>query len=405
MEEIPFEDRLVPKAEIDWDRSCWWLYPLSRAIHPALRVSALALSAVSVAVIQLGLYVGNWLLAPRFAPEFENFYLRSFGSVPLAPIEVGQSQLFLVLGLRELAYLTFCLLWLTLVLGFFGGILSRRAAIELGQRTIAPWGETVRVVGNRLVSYLWVTGMQLVAITLLLVIPFLLGLLARLGPMAVVAGILLILFFPAVVVLGRIILSMFICYPLAVTAISCERNADAFEGFSRSNNYFFQRPVLATLCFFALLGVGFVGYFIAFWILMAGWHWMRDAFLTGAGYTVLELIERPVTDSTSTVVVDNMSRGPRILQWVLIGGWLTRLLIASYWFSYFWSGAAALYLVLRRSVDNTDLDEIDGSSTGQVVSLPEIPAPPIASDKTPDKIDAAAGDATGGPAASPISPA
>jgi hypothetical protein len=73
----------------------------------------------------------------------------------------------------------------------------------------------------------------------------------------------------------------------------------------------------------------------------------------------------------------------RVLQWVLVGGWLTRLLIASYWFSYLWSATAAVYLILRRSVDNTDLDEIDFALAGEEVSLPELPAAPA---KNPESL-------------------
>ncbi len=134
-----------------------------------------------------------------------------------------------------------------------------------------------------MLSYTWVTGMHLVSIAALLLIPYLVGVSARLGPMAHVSGILLLLLFPLVFAIGRLVLSMFVCFPLAVTAISCERNGDAFEGFSRSNNYFFQRPVLCVLCAIALAAIGWVGYAIIFWWLLAGWHWMRDAFLTGAG--------------------------------------------------------------------------------------------------------------------------
>lgn len=386
MEEIPFEDRYVPKAEIDWDRSLWWWYPLTRAIHPAMRVTALVTSAIGILVLQRGLVFANWLFAPRFGASFDNWYVRFFGSVPLAPIEVGQARLFTAIGWQEIAYLTFILLWITAVFAFFGGILTRRAAVELGQRTIAPWGETLRIVGGRMPSYLWITGMHLVAIAFLLILPFLLGLLARLGPMAIVAGVLLILLFPLVLAVGRLVLSMFVCFPLAVTAISCEKNADAFEGFSRSNNYFFQRPVVAALSIAALFGIGLVGYLIIYWLLLAGWHWVRDAFLAGAGYTIADLVggDSVVTVNGQPVAsVTPDAQAMRILRWVLVGGWLTRLLIAAYWFSFFWAGAAAVYLVLRRSIDNTDLDEIDSPYAGETVNLPELPASPQTSPSPP----------------------
>lgn len=373
MEEKSFEDQYTPRVEIDWDRSFWWWYPITRAIHPAMRLTALATSAVALLVLQFGMAVGQWTFAPRFASGFDDWSLRSLTRVPLAPIETGQSQLFVALGFREIAYLTFCLIWLTALFGFFGGMLSRRAAVELGQRTIAPWWETLKIVGSRMVSYLWVTGMQLVAIAALLFVPWLLGMIARLGPMAYLAGLILLLLFPIAILVGRLVVSMFICYPLAVTAISCEKNADAFEGFSRSNNYFFQRPVVTTLCAVALIGIGFVGYEIVYWILLAGWHWMRDAFLSGAGYSVSDFIAKPAEGSGSPT---DMVQASRLTGWLVAGGWLTRLLIHAYVFSFFWSACAAIYLILRRSVDNTDMDEIDTLITGAAVDLPEIPLPP-----------------------------
>lgn len=381
MEEVSFEDRYVPKAEIDWERSWWWWYPVTRAIHPAIRITALLISAVALLLLLVGLHVGNDLFQPRFADDFANRYVRSWTDLPLAPMESGQSQVFSVLGARELAYLTFCLLWFTAVLGFFGGILSRRAAVELGQRTIAPWGETVRVVGSRMVSYLWVTGMQLVALAGLLLLPFLLGVIARLGPVAHLAGLLLIVLLPLIFIIGRLVLSMFVCYPLAVAAISCEKNADAFEGFSRSNSYFFQRPVVTAMCAIALAGIGLVGYVIIYFWLLAGWHWMRDAFLNGAGYTFAELSIRPNPVGGVSVTSTDL-QAERVGYWIKRGATLTWLLISAYWFSYFWSATAAVYLILRRSVDNTNLDEIDSPYASAAVELPELPSRPTAASTT-----------------------
>lgn len=373
MEEKPFDDQFTPRAEIDWDRSLWWWYPITRAVHPAMRLTALATSAVALLVLQLGMAVGQWTFAPRFVNGFDGWSLRSLTRVPLAPIETGQSQLFVVLGFQEIAYLTFCLIWLSAVFGFFGGMLTRRAAVELGQRTIAPWSETLKIVSSRMTSYMWVTGMQLCAIAIMLLAPWLLGLISRLGPMAYVAGFLLLLLFPLAMAVGRLVLSMFVCFPLAVTAISCEKDADAFEGFSRSNNYFFQRPVVTTLCVIVLFGIGFVGYQIVYWLLLSGWHWTRDAFLAGAGYSVSDFIAKPAEGVSAPI---DLRHASRLTGWLLAGGWLTRLLINAYVFSYFWSACAALYLILRRSVDSTNLDELDTLLTGASVDLPEIPPPP-----------------------------
>ncbi len=381
MEDKPFEDRVVPKVEIDWGRSLWWWYPLTRAIHPAMRITALLTSALAIGVMALGLRAAAWLFNPRFTEAFQDQYMWLFDprfaqqlqerfvgpvlNVRLAPIQANQNLFFETLGLREIAYLTFCLLWLTVVFGFFGGILTRRAAVELGQRTIAPWGETIRLVGSRMLAYLWVTGMHMVALAGLLLLPFLAGLIAQLGP--AVGGVLLLLLIPLVFAVGRLVLSMFICYPLAVGAISCERNADAFEGFSRSNNYFFQRPVLFTLCVIALAAIGYVGYAIVYWSLYYGWHWIRDAFLAGAGLSANDLFAPASAENTYAI---------RLVRWIVRGSWVTNLFIASYWFSYVWSANASTYLICRRSVDNVDLDVIDSPAARAAEPLPQLPPKP-----------------------------
>jgi hypothetical protein len=126
---------------------------------------------------------------------------------------------------------------------------------------------------------------------------------------------------------------------------------------------------VAALCIVWLAAVGFVGYFIVFWLLLAGWHWVRDAYLAGAGTTLYQLFDEPSKMDAS---------GEQLARWVMVGGWVTRWLIASYWFSYVWSAVAALYLILRKSVDNTDLDDIDVPSVGSITALPTLPDPPAA---------------------------
>lgn len=369
MEEIPFEDRFIPKAEIQWERSLWWWYPVTRAIHPAMRITALMTSAVGLIVMVLGLNLADWLFSPSWMDNVgAGWTWRSMGSLRVAQVEVGQSRLFHQIGLKEFAYLTFCLMWLTAVSGLFGGILTRRAAVELGQRTVAPWGETIKLILRRWVSVLWVTGMHLVALLLLLAVPFLLGLIARASALTPVACVILLLLFPLTWAVGRAAISMVACFPLALTAITVEKNADAFEGVSRSNACFFQRPVVTALLIIALAGVGWVGYQLMYWLFLVGWHWMRDAFLSGAGLSLSTYTNAPTQE------VGEHAR--LISEWLWWGGALSRLFLASFWFSYFWSASAAVYLVLRKAVYNAELDMIDTPTQAAAAELPNLPASP-----------------------------
>ncbi len=358
MEEVPFEDRHVPRVEIDWDRSAWWWYPLTRALGPAVRMNALALGLVAMLLAAAGLQLGERLFAPAWQPSWTQAgpYPAAISWMP--PLvtwatHAKQSLLsFEHMGWRELAFLSFVLLWLTLVFGVFGGILARRSLVELGQRTVSEWGQAVRIVGSRWKSYLWSMGMHFVAIAALLVPFFVLGAIGRLGSVgATISGVLLLLCFPVVFAIGRFVLSAIVCFPLSACAIAAEKKADAFEGFSRSNAYFFQRPLLAALLAVCLLLIGLVGEQLVYWTLTSGWWLMRGAYLLANPHIAV----RP---------------------YVLGGNWLSMSLLAAYWFSFFWSASAAIYLILRKSVDGVELDELDAIESPVQRSLPHIPNTP-----------------------------
>lgn len=364
MEEVPFDDRHVPRAEIDWDRSAWWWRPLTRTIQPATKMISLFTALVALWLARTGVQLSEWLFTPDW----------SRGTVEVAATGTLQSQLwgwvagllqallgFGKFGVNELAFVSFCALWLALVFSIFGGVIARRGLVELGQQTVAPWGESFRLVLSRWQSYLWATGMHLVGIAVMLLPIFALGLLSRFGSIgASIAGVLLLICYPLVFGVGRFALSMLICFPLSVCAIAAEKRADAFEGFSRSNAYLFQRPFVAAICAIALFFVGSVGEQIVYWTLTLGWGIVRGAYFYGGG-----LVQPASNDYVAT------------------GNWLVVELVRAYWFSFLWTGAAALYLILRKSVDHTEMDEMDCVENPIEETLPVIPTTPPAANAEP----------------------
>jgi hypothetical protein len=351
MEEVPFQDRTVPKVEMDWDRSFWWWYPISRAVHPAIRMTNLWWSLIAVIVLQSGIGQAEKLFSSgvRSTSFFDWFSSPSLLSGNLFAF----SQDFRIpkLTVENLAFLTFVILWLAFVGSIFGGVLARRAAFELGQRTIAPWFRSIKLVASRLISYLWAAGMHFLAIGGLLLPFYILGWISRLGSVpAYVAGVfLIVLSIPLMFAIGRLFLSLIACFPLSVCAISIEKRADAFEGFSRSNAYFFQRPVLAAILVVLLLVFGEIGALLVSWVVYSGWGLIGQSFLASG----LEA---------------QQSFAPKL------GDWIARSLVMAYRFSFFWAAASALYLVLRRCVDSTDLDEMDACESEIERNPPMIPS-------------------------------
>ncbi len=360
MEEVPFEDRHVPRVEIDWERSAWWWHPITRAIAPAVRMNALAVGLVAILLSLAGLRIGERLFSPAWQPSWEADG-SSAGPVIYTPrivqwsVDLLKSLLsFDRMGWSEIGFLTFELLWLTMTFTLLGGVLARRSLVELGQRTVSAWGEALTIVFSRWQGYLWSMGMHMVAIAGLLIPIFILGLISRLGSFgAMVSGVLLLLTYPLVFAIGRFVLSAIVCLPLSVCAIAAEKKADAFEGFSRSNAYFFQRPLLVALLVACLLLVGMVGELLVFWTITSGWWLIRGTYLLAGA-----------------------SDQPAAGAYVAAGNWLSENLLAAYWFSFLWSSAAAIYLIVRKSVDSVELDELDSIESSVVQSLPEIPSSP-----------------------------
>ncbi len=379
MEEIPFEDRHVPRAEIDWERSAWWWYPLTRAVHPALKMTALVTSLIAIWIAQGGLWLADWLFDPAWnlSEQFATSNTTPFQS--RLAIWISEAALALLsferFGLRELAFVTFVALFWTAVLAMFGGVIARRGMVELGQRTVATWDESLRIVIGRWHSFLWSTGMHLVALAIMLLPVLLLGWLSSLSAWtATIAGILLIAAFPLVFAVGRFAVSLFVSFPLSVCAIAAEKRADAFEGFSRSNAYFFQRPVVTIVCAILLALVGLIGEQLISWTLGLGWSLIRGTYFFAGG----------ATQAASEPYINT-------------GNWLVSQLVMAFWFSYFWTATAATYLILRRCVDHTELDELDGIVSSLEQSLPDIPPPPSEATAEP------AGDSEGGTSETPSS--
>ena len=367
MEELPFEDRTVPRVEIDWDRSLWWWYPITRAIHPAIRWTSLLVGFLGMWLLQLGLKWGDtW-----FSPAYDTQLLTGWSGAAWMSLPRWELQGRLPeITVNNAAYFTFVALWIALISGTLGGVLARRSAIELGQRNMASWIQAVNVSARRLVSSLWAAGMYLVAILALLVPIVLLGWLARLGTVAAaISGVLLLtICIPVIFATGKTLLSLIICFPLSICAINVEKKADAFEGFSRSNAYLFQRPVVSVLIIVGLLVFGEVGAFLVYWAVQLGWGMVSNTFLMAA------------------------NSHASALEWNETVSWLAANLVDAFRFSYFWSATAALYLVLRRSVDDTELDEMEMFDSELVKQLPQIPGTsqadsPSQADDTPPPND------------------
>jgi hypothetical protein len=144
---------------------------------------------------------------------------------------------------------------------------------------------------------------------------------------------------------------------------------DSFDALSRSFAYTYQRPV--HYLFFALVAAVF-GWFG--WLLVknfaAGVVWLTywSAGWSGTAERVDAIMNLP--DAPGSI------EGIGYAGAIIIRFWAgcVKLLAVGFIYGYFWTATSAIYYLLRRSVDATEMDEVylDADQSEQTYGLPQV---------------------------------
>jgi len=141
-------------------------------------------------------------------------------------------------------------------------------------------------------------------------------------------------------------------FPLSVCAIVSEKEADSYDGISRSAAYAFQRPLTLALCVIAAQWLGAIGGYILSLVFASGYLVVNAAFDIGS--------------FSNLAMLDTF--------WAEIVRGIIPLLMSAFCFSFFWTASSATYLILRRDVDHTEFDLIDMNVSDEPKALPELPS-------------------------------
>ena len=298
-------------------------------------------------------------------------------------------------------YLFLCLMWGIVVWAFFGGIITRLAAVELTGKERTSLKGAVQFVVDRYIHYILSPSAPIAIILVMMLAMMLVGFVALIPfvgeiliyglglPFLILGGIAM-----AVVMVGLI------AYPMMYPTLSTE-GTDTFDAFSRSYSYIFQAPWsylwywLVAIAYGAVvtlfvLFIGSLAVYMAKWSVSQaplteytnrkpdylfqytpetfGW---KELMLKGGP---LELTERSKKDElTGRVVRTYETANPAIADEYKLGTywygrigagmasfWMVLLLLAmiGFSYSYFWSAATMIYLLMRKKVDETELDEL-----------------------------------------------
>jgi hypothetical protein len=313
-------------------------------------------------------------------------------------------------------YFLLVLIWTAAVWAFFGGALTRMAAVEIARRgdkvTIA---EALRFTWSRIISYFTAPLIPVGAIIAIVVFLILFGVvnLAGWGIGDLWSGLLWGIVLLAGVAMALIVIGL-VAWPLMIATISTE-GSDNFDALSRGYSYLYQSPwnylwySLVAIVYGAIL-IFFVGFMGSLLVYLGKWgvsqtpgskYFNREpSYLfvyapTSFGWRNL-LLEGAQTPNGAAVVEDNGEINPDALaayegtykwyNWVgafLASVWVQVLflLVLGFGYSYFWTASTFIYLLMRRKVDETDFDEIyleeeEPEETYSMTPSPSAPPPP-----------------------------
>lgn len=315
---------------------------------------------------------GNARYAPWRRGDFVGWFLREQVPTLIEPlIKFFRPMLYLLdsrAGLREQVYFLLVTVWTLITWAIFGGAITRMAVVQIARNEKIGLGEALRFVWQKRWSYLFASVAPLVFLAALTLLLFLFGIgnlvpifaelwNGLLWPVALLGGLAM-----AVTLVGLI------GWPMIHVTLSAE-GSDSFDALSRSYSYVYQSPwhylwyCTVAIVYGAVL-VFFVGLMGSMTVYLTKWGVSRTTF--GTGYRDLAYLFQwaPTSyDWRQLLGGDSPVTDLRAWNWIgvaLVTLWthLLFLMVVGFGYSYFWTASSIIYLLMRRKVDDTELDEV-----------------------------------------------
>jgi hypothetical protein len=314
------------------------------------------------------------------------------------------------IGVLNFLYFAVVLLGTLAVWALFGGAITRMAAVQIARREKIGLTEAMRFTLSKWGAFFSAPLFPLLGVVIIALLLILYGffhLIPVVGDI-IVDG----LGWPLALLLGlvmAVILVGLVSWPMMYATISAE-GSDSFDALSRSYSYVIQSPwhylwyVLVSLAYGAVV-VFFVGFMGSLAVYLAKWGVSENPFtgMTKRDPSYL-FVYAPTSWEWRTLL---MQGGDKVnpdgtLQPEYFGDWkwynyagafmvsviwvnLAFLLILGFAYSFFWSAGTITYLLMRRHVDDTDMDEVylDEEEAEEAYTVPP-PAPAAAAPAGPN---------------------
>lgn len=275
------------------------------------------------------------------------------------------------LGMREFWYFLFGGIWSIAVWSFVGLAIARVCLLRLTRNEQIGLDDAFEFAVSKWQTVFGAILIPLVAVAALCIPAFLLGLLMGFDFGLLMAGVAWGAILLLALAMGVLLMGLMFGWPLMVSSVGCE-SQNAFDAMTRAYAYTFQRPL-------------HYAFYIAVSILFGGFCWVIVASLTNG---VVELSFWATSWGANMMSTDRVEliQGLAALpdgveesqsMWAgrnLIGLWnaLLKTIAAGFVYGLFWCMSAAVYLLLRKDVDETEMDEIFLSDEKRDYDLPPL---------------------------------
>jgi hypothetical protein len=318
-------------------------------------------------------------------------------------------------GFFERFYFLLVIAWTVVTWAIFGGAITRIATLEIARNEKIGLVEALRYTCGRWRSYVFASFAPLLALAFFVVLLILFGLV---NWIPIVAEFWNGLLWPVVLGIGlvmTVLLIGLVGWPMIHATLSAE-GSDSYDALSRCYSYVLQRPwsylwyAVVSIAYGAAI-IFFVGLVGSLLVYLGKWgvsqtplteRFNRDpAYLfiyapTSYGWRDMLLQGSPVADGNAAVsqrLIDRYVQQPDFHGWNYIGPalvafwlYLVFLMMIGFGYSYFWSMSAIIYLLMRRKVDDTDIDEVyleEEEEESYTAPVAPSSSPPTASSGTP----------------------
>ena len=263
----------------------------------------------------------------------------------------------------RVGYVLLCGLWALAVWSFAGGAITRLAAVQLTRDEKLSWGQVLSYARSKWPSYFAAPMFPLVGVLLAAIPLAIIGLLAWAGGFGVaLTGILWPLVLCGGVVMAVLLVGLFLNWVLMWPTISTE-GTDSFDALSRSYAYSFQRPLRYAAYLFVVAVIGALVWALVMVFASAVLRLSLWAVSWGSGSRLSELLAGRETLQGGNLL------GVRLIH-LWNGG--VGLVATGFVFSYFFSAATAVYLLLRYHIDATETDEVFMPDSDEPYGLPPL---------------------------------